>query len=145
MSSNISDNYGAGKLSYEPSSTGHLTKHTSTYNQYTRVSGGESLAAAVAAYAYPQAWTIYKEITTFTPAVTFDAGTQGICDKDTMMGFTITLPSVHDVDEGLSFGGWSDGVNTYPAGASYSLSVDVTLHATYETTRAHFIVNPTYG
>lgn len=75
---------------------------------------------------------VYESVT-FTPSVSSYTVTYepngGTCDRtsDTYTGEALTLPTPDR--GGYNFTGWSDGTNTYNAGASYTPTGDVTLTA----------------
>lgn len=85
------------------------------------------------------------EYTPFTPAtnvvltrkyqVTYAAGegaTGSVAPVYSAAG-NLTLAAKGDLEKtGYKFAGWSDGVNTYAAGATYTVSTDVTLTAQWE-------------
>lgn len=51
-------------------------------------------------------------------------------------GEALTLPTAEPTREGYTFKGWSDGTNTYAAGASYTMgSADTTLTAVWEANK----------
>ena len=63
--------------------------------------------------------------------VTFDAnGGAAVSAQTVDKGTVITLPST--TKTGLTFAGWTDGSNTYNAGASYTVNADVTLTAIWK-------------
>jgi|GEM_PF-5399433 len=142
------DNYGYSFLGMSNVSTPYLRKvQGSDNNQYTLNGGlGMGLNEAINAGYNPQSWTIYREITKFYPRIVFNVDALGVSTYDTIYTFSTILPDIIGSPQpGYSFGGWTDGNTTYPAGTTFTTETDITLSAISETIRAHFIVHPMKG
>lgn len=84
--------------------------------------------------------TLYAQWTAITQTITYAAGTGAtgtgpISPTTASYGSTFTIPANTYVRNGYTFAGWSDGTNTYAAGATYpstgTVSQNVTLTATW--------------
>ncbi len=64
--------------------------------------------------------------------VTYDAGSNGTCATESAVwtGAALVLPTVTP-NSGYTFDGWNDGTDTYAAGAEYTPTANITLHAQY--------------
>lgn len=142
------DNYGLSYMAMKDNSSPYLVKvQGENNNQYSLNNGsGMSLSQALSMGYKPQSWTIYREIIKFYPRIIFNANAVGVSTIDTIYAFSTILPDIIGTPlPGYSFGGWTDGNTTYPAGTTFTTETDITLSAISETIRAHFIVHPMKG
>lgn len=111
----------------------------SAWNTSSNGTSGTSYALG-ATYLGPTGITLYPTWTANTHTITYAAGTGGSGSAPTSPvsvnhAATFTTPSNTYTKTGYTFAGWSDGTNTYAAGATYpssgTVSVDVTLTATW--------------
>ena len=132
--------YNNSTLTSIPTTPPQKTGHTFS-GWFTASSGGSQiLSGSTMPNTRDATVTLYAQWSTNTQSITYVAGTGGSGSAPSspttvLYGSTFTTPANTYIRTGYTFAGWSDGTNTYVAGATYpvsgTVSGNVTLTATW--------------
>jgi uncharacterized repeat protein (TIGR02543 family) len=141
---------GSGSAPSSPTSVGLASSFTTPANTYTRTGytfagWSDGTDTYLAGATYPSSGTVSGNVTltatwiSSTQTITYTSGSGSgsapSSPTSVSYGSTFTTPANTYTRTGYTFAGWSDGTNTYLAGATYpssgSVSGNVTLTATW--------------